>query len=178
MENTRKIKAAVIGVGLIGEQHAETYQEYPRSELVMVYAGALSAGAFASGVVLFGYEFDKGLGARGFVQTHAGIELPTDKSKAVNESFFRTAIGYTFAQERGIGRAWTPITEVIIAHPFGEATEVDVVPQMQVSLSKMQHVLFSAGVRVPVTEREGRHPQFLTYFVWDWFEGGLFEFWK
>ena len=122
--------------------------------------------------------FDKGLGAHAFVQTHAGIELPTDKSKAVNESFFRTAIGYTLAQERGIGRAWTPMTEVIIAHPFGEATEVDVVPQMQVSLSKMQHVLFSAGVRVPVTEREGRHPQFLTYFVWDWFEGGLFQFWK
>jgi membrane protein DedA with SNARE-associated domain len=33
------------------------------SELVMVYSGALAAGAFASGVVLFGYEFDKGLGA-------------------------------------------------------------------------------------------------------------------
>lgn len=31
-----KAKAAVIGVGLIGEQHAETYAEYPRSELVMV----------------------------------------------------------------------------------------------------------------------------------------------
>jgi membrane protein DedA with SNARE-associated domain len=33
------------------------------SELVMVYSGALAAGAFASGVVLFGYEFDNGLGA-------------------------------------------------------------------------------------------------------------------
>ena len=33
------------------------------SELVMVYSGALAAGAFASGVVVFGYEFDKGLGA-------------------------------------------------------------------------------------------------------------------
>lgn len=30
------VKAAVIGVGLIGEQHAEVYAEYPRSELVMV----------------------------------------------------------------------------------------------------------------------------------------------
>jgi predicted dehydrogenase len=37
MEDTRRVKAAVVGVGLIGEQHAETYQEYPRSELVMVY---------------------------------------------------------------------------------------------------------------------------------------------
>jgi membrane protein DedA with SNARE-associated domain len=33
------------------------------SELVMVYSGALAAGAFASGVVLFGYEFASGIGA-------------------------------------------------------------------------------------------------------------------
>ena len=33
------------------------------SELVMVYAGALAAGAFSSGVVLFGYEFESGFGA-------------------------------------------------------------------------------------------------------------------
>ncbi len=33
------------------------------SELVMVYSGALAAGAFASGVVLFGHEFESGLGA-------------------------------------------------------------------------------------------------------------------
>jgi membrane protein DedA with SNARE-associated domain len=33
------------------------------SELVMVYSGAVAAGAFSSGVVLFGYEFDNGLGA-------------------------------------------------------------------------------------------------------------------
>jgi predicted dehydrogenase len=32
-----RVKAAVIGVGLIGEQHAETYREYERSELVMVH---------------------------------------------------------------------------------------------------------------------------------------------
>ena len=29
------VKAAVIGVGLIGEQHADTYAEYPRSELIL-----------------------------------------------------------------------------------------------------------------------------------------------
>jgi membrane protein DedA with SNARE-associated domain len=33
------------------------------SELVMVYGGALAAGAFSSGVVLFGYEFESGFGA-------------------------------------------------------------------------------------------------------------------
>jgi predicted dehydrogenase len=36
MENTRRVKAAVVGVGLIGEQHAEVYHEYPRSDLVLV----------------------------------------------------------------------------------------------------------------------------------------------
>ena len=33
------------------------------SELIMVYSGALAAGAFTSGVVLFGHEFSSGLGA-------------------------------------------------------------------------------------------------------------------
>ena len=33
------------------------------SELIMVYAGAFAAGAFTSGVVLFGHEFESGFGA-------------------------------------------------------------------------------------------------------------------
>ena len=106
------------------------------------------------------------------------IELPTNKQKAVNESFLRTTVGYTIAQDQGYGRAWTPMAELLIAHPYGESTEVDVVPQMQVSLSKLQHILMSVGARVPVTEREGRHAQFLTYVLWDWFDGGFFQFWK
>lgn len=34
--SSRRVKTAVIGVGLIGEQHAESYVENPRAELVMV----------------------------------------------------------------------------------------------------------------------------------------------
>ena len=49
---------------------------------------------------------------------------------------------------------------------------------MQVSLSKLQHILINVGVRVPVTQRTGRTTQFLTYVLWDWFDGGLFQFWK
>jgi hypothetical protein len=48
---------------------------------------------------------------------------------------------------------------------------------MQVSLSKLQHILLSVGVSVPATNREGRHPALLTYFLWDWFDGGLTQFW-
>ena len=44
--------------------------------------------------------------------------------------------------------------------------------------SKLQHVLLGVGVRVPLNERDERHPQVLTYLLWDWFDGGLFQFWK
>ena len=122
--------------------------------------------------------YDRILGANGFLQTHAGIEIPADQEKAPKEPFFRTVLGYTIAQDQGFGRAWSPMTEILWAHPNGEDSEVDVVPQMQVSLSKLQHILLSVGVRVPVTQRAERKPQFLTYFLWDWFDGGLFQFWK
>lgn len=112
-----------------------------------------------------------------YFQMHGGIEIPSD-GDATKEAYLRTAIGTTFAQDRGFGRAWSPQVEVLWARPFGEQSEWDVVPQLQVSLSKLQHVLLAAGVRVPLTQREERHPQVLVYFLWDWFDGGLFSFWK
>lgn len=121
--------------------------------------------------------FGKGIGANGFVQVHGGVELPNDTAKRSKESFLRAVYGYTYAQDHGFGRAWTPMVEVLIAREWGGDAEVDLIPQVQISLSKLQHVLLNAGVRVPVTERTGRHPEFLTYFLWDWFDGGLFRFW-
>jgi len=118
------------------------------------------------------------LSTNGFLQLHAGYEIPSDHSKGQNEAFLRTALGYSLAQDQGFGRLWSPIVEVITAKPRNGAAEWDVVPQMQVSLSKLQHVLMSVGVRFPVNEREDRKPQLLTYFLWDWFDGGLFQFWK
>jgi hypothetical protein len=118
------------------------------------------------------------IGASAFVQTHVGYEIASDRTRGQHEGFVRTALGYTVAQDRGFGRAWTPMLEVLAAKPERAATEWDLVPQMQISLSKLQHVLFSVGVRVPLNEREERKPQLLTYFLWDWFDGGLFEFWK
>ncbi len=112
-----------------------------------------------------------------YFQMHGGIEIPTD-GDATKEAYLRTAIGTTFAQDRGFGRAWSPQVELLWARPFGEQSEWDVVPQLQVSLSKLQHVLLAGGVRVPLTQREERHPQVLVYFLWDWFDGGLFSFWK
>jgi hypothetical protein len=118
------------------------------------------------------------IGSNGFVQLHGGYEISTNQDRASHEGFLRTAAGYTFAQDEGFGRAWTPMTEVLIAKPNDADPEWDIVPQMQISLSKLQHILVSVGVRVPLNEREERKPEFLTYFLWDWFDGGLFQFWK
>jgi hypothetical protein len=82
------------------------------------------------------------------------------------------------AQQRGFGRAWSPQLEVLWARPERGESEWDVAPQLQVTLSKLQHVMLAAGVRLPLNRREDRHAQVLTYLLWDWFDGGFFEFWK
>ena len=122
--------------------------------------------------------FAKGLGANGFIQMHGGRMLPSDRTKVERSNYLRTALGYTYAQDQGFGRAWTPMTEILWSKERGGSPVVDIVPQMQVSLNKLQHILISVGVSVPATERDGRHPQVLTYFLWDWFDGGLTQFWR
>jgi mono/diheme cytochrome c family protein len=114
-----------------------------------------------------------------FVQLHTGIELPTKSTKANREAFVRLALGKTYM--RGAwGRSWTPTVEVLAARELasGEPTLWDVVPQMQVTLSRRQHIMISGGVRLPVNERGERRAQVVAYFLWDWFDGGLFEGWR
>jgi hypothetical protein len=38
--------------------------------------------------------------------------------------------------------------------------------------------MLNAGVRLPLNDRVGRHTQVLTYFLWDWCDGGLFLGWR
>lgn len=118
------------------------------------------------------------LGDAGFVQFHTGYRTTTARQRAPDQAFIRVATGYTFAQDGGVGRAWTPMLETITVKPLGHAVQFDVVPQMQVSLSKLQHVLLNVGVRVPVSSRAGRPTQLMTYILWDWFDGGFTAFWK
>jgi mono/diheme cytochrome c family protein len=96
-----------------------------------------------------------------------------------NEIGWNLNIGRTFAEDGGFGRAWTPMLEVLGAHEFAAGNKVDwdLVPQMQVSLSRRQHVLFNAGVRIPVNDTASRSPQFVFYFIWDWYDAGLFQGW-
>lgn len=113
-----------------------------------------------------------------FLQFHGGVELPADTTLGAKEAYLRGAIGTTFAENRGFGRAWSPQVEVLWARPWAGSSEWDVVPQLQVTLSKLQHVSVAAGVRIPVNERGERPAQGLVYLLWDFFDGGFFEFWK
>jgi len=115
----------------------------------------------------------------GFVQFQGGIELPANRDRANNEAFWRVALGKSFIEGR-FGRSWSPIVELVGARALGadERTQWDIVPQMQVSLSKRQHILINAGVRIPMTDRRERDTQVVTYLLWDWFDGGLFDGWR
>jgi hypothetical protein len=119
------------------------------------------------------------LPANGFLHVQAGAELPVDRENAGREAFWRAAIGRTFEQGR-FGRAWSPMLEILGARELetGARAAWDLVPAMQVTLSKRQHVMLAAGVRVPLTDRSQRHPQVITYFLWDWFDGGLRDGWR
>lgn len=123
--------------------------------------------------------FGQLLPADSFVQAQAGLELPFDTDRASREAFWRVAIGKTLTQGR-FGRSWTPMVEWLAARDLGDGAPVqwDVVPQMQVTLNKRQHIMINAGARIPVNRRAGRSTQVIAYFLWDWFDGGLLEGWR
>jgi hypothetical protein len=112
-----------------------------------------------------------------FVQFQGGVELPVESDRS-DEAFGRIAVGKTFVQGR-FGRSWSPMVEVLASSEI-EASAVpdwDVVPQLQVSLSRRQHVLMNAGVQLPVNDTESRDTAVIVYLLWDWFDGGLFSGW-
>jgi mono/diheme cytochrome c family protein len=119
------------------------------------------------------------LRASAFLQTQAGLELPFDTAKAPRAVFGRAAIGRTFAQGGGFGRSWSPIVELLADREFEDGARVnwDIVPQVQVTLNRRQHVRVSVGVRRPLNDASERTTQFVFYGLWDFFDGGLRDGW-
>lgn len=138
------------------------------------------AAGLSKGTVVFEpfVSFGQALPRDGFLQAQAGAELPANRDRAEPEAFWRVALGRSFSQEQW-GRSWSPMIELVAVRELtgGDPTIWDVVPQMQVSLSTRQHVLVSAGLRMPVNRRANRHSQLLLYVLWDWFDGPLLGGW-
>jgi mono/diheme cytochrome c family protein len=113
-----------------------------------------------------------------FLQGQAGVELPFRTSRAASEAYLRLGLGRSFVSGRW-GRIWSPMVELLAARELiagGEMTW-NIVPQIQVTLSKRRHVMFNVGARIPMNGAAGRNVEFLAYVLWDWFDGGLFEGW-
>lgn len=122
----------------------------------------------------FGQHFPRA----GFVHLQAGMELPLNIPAAPNEVFWRAAAGKSFV-EASWGRAWTPMVELLGRREleYGERARWELVPEMMASLSRRQHILLNAGLRMPLSSRGARTPTMMMSLRWDWSDGGFFSGW-
>lgn len=114
-----------------------------------------------------------------FAQFQGGFELPTRTADAPRAAFWRGVFGKTFTQGGGLGRAWSPMVELLADRELvrGEKVDWDLLPQLHVTLSKRQHIMANFGVRFPLTSAGTRTTEIMFYLLWDWFDGGLREGW-
>lgn len=114
-----------------------------------------------------------------FLQFQTGYEVPT-KSEMAKALFWRTAVGRYHAGDRGFGRLWSPMVEVLADREFESGAKVnwDLVPQFQVTLNQRQHIRANFGVRIPVNNTAPRPVQVIFYLLWDWFDGGWRDGWR
>jgi hypothetical protein len=124
--------------------------------------------------------YDQLLGERNFLQFQLGGDVTFDASKSPRSMFFRAAAGRSMAPDHGLGRLFSPMVEFVGTHDYtaGAGTDLDVVPQMQVTVSKRQHIRADAGISAPVTNTSDRKPQVLFYVLWDWAEGAFWKGWR
>jgi mono/diheme cytochrome c family protein len=158
----------------------------PSGSILSLFGGAIlptgnRARGFGTGTTTFEAfaAFDQLFPTNTFIQTQFGADLPRQTDIAPQSIFFNTAIGQSFAANHGLGRLWSPMFEFLGARDLVDKakTNWDVVPQMQVTISKRQHIRFDLGVRVPVNNTSGRQIQVMFYLLWDWFDGRLNEGW-
>jgi len=135
---------------------------------------------FGAGVVIYEpvVHFGQRLPGASFFQAQAGLEFPSNTAIEPNSAYVHLAGGKSFAVDRGFGRLFTPQVELLWARESGGDSVWDVVPGIQVSLSKIQHIRAAVGARVPINGLGERRTQLVMYLLWDWADGGFFEFWK
>jgi mono/diheme cytochrome c family protein len=147
---------------------------------VLLPSGSRTHG-FGSGTTTFETfgAFDQLFRTNTFLQFQAGADLPVHTDIAPRSMFWNTALGQSFAADHGLGRLWSPMVEFLGSRDFatGAKTDWDILPQMQVTISRRQHIRGNLGVRVPVNNTSGRRVQLMFYLLWDWGDGRLNEGW-
>jgi mono/diheme cytochrome c family protein len=137
---------------------------------------------FGKGVTVFEAfaAYDQILPKQAFLLFQAGGERPTNTRTAPSAVFWRAVAGKSLRQDGGVGRMWSPMTELLADRDLisGATTNWDIVPEMQVTLSRRQHIRANVGVKTPLNHRAGRSTQVVFYLLWDWFDGGFTKGWK
>jgi len=124
--------------------------------------------------------FDQLFKENTFLQTQLGADLPVDTSVAPRSMFWRAAVGQALAPDHMLGRLFSPMVEFLAVRNFkpGASTNWDVLPEMQITVSRRQHVRTGFGVREPFTNTSGRTPQVVFYMLWDRADGKLWDGWR
>jgi cytochrome c553 len=124
--------------------------------------------------------FDQLFKENTFLQTQLGADLPVDTSVAPRSMFWRAAVGQALAPDHMLGRLFSPMVEFLAVRNFkpGASTNWDVLPEMQITVSRRQHIRTGFGVREPFTNTGGRTPQVLFYVLWDRADGKLWDGWR
>ena len=115
-----------------------------------------------------------------FLQVQTGTEQPAHPDQVPRAYYLRTAIGKSFRTgDRGLGRIWSPAAEFIADRDFvtGAKTNWDVIPQVQIPISKRMHILGSIGLRIPINNTAERAKQLMFYLLWDYVDGTLRQGW-
>ncbi|MGH9581770.1 MAG: c-type cytochrome, partial [Bryobacteraceae bacterium] len=123
--------------------------------------------------------YDQLFPANLFLEFQGGADLPVKTRIAPQSLFWNTVVGRNFAQNKGLGRLWSPMVEFLARRNLatGAATAWDVVPQFEVTLSRRQHIRADVEVDIPATNTAGRQMQVMFYVLWDWQDGKLTEGW-
>jgi hypothetical protein len=137
---------------------------------------------FGAGITQFEpfVAFDQLFRENSFFQFEAGGDLPFDTSVTPRSMFWRSTVGQALAPDHMLGRLFTPMVEVLAARDFkpGASTDWNVLPEMQVTISRRQHVRTGFGVSEPFTNTGSRTPQVIFYLLWDHADGKLWEGWR
>jgi len=123
--------------------------------------------------------FDQLFPTNTFIQFQAGAELPRHPDISPQTVYWRTALGQSFAANHGLGRLWSPMVEFVADRDLvdGAKSNWDIVPQMQVTINRRQHIRANVGFSKPFANTAGRSSQVIFYLLWDWADGKLTQGW-
>lgn len=133
--------------------------------------GELALGSFVA--------YDLFLPANMYLQIQAGGQVPRHVVPTSRNVYVNTALGTSFASAGGLGRLWSPMVEFIVNRDLqpGAVTDLDVIPQIEVSLSARQHVSANLGLRIAVNDKKQRSNEVMLYVLWDTLDGSLLSGW-